>query len=52
MDNKYMYGFIGVVLGAAAGAGLGWYISKKQYEAIMADELVQIKNHYDISARR
>ena len=52
MDNKYMYGFIGVVLGAAAGAGIGWYISKKQYEAIMADELVQIKNHYDISARR
>ena len=46
MNKTYIYAAIALVVGAAGGAATGVYISKKRYEARLAEEVESVKVSY------
>lgn len=46
MNKTYIYAAIALVVGAAGGAATGVYISKKRYEARLAEEVESVKASY------
>lgn len=46
MNKTYIYAAIALVVGAAGGAATGIYISKKRYEARLAEEVESVKASY------
>ena len=46
MNKTYIYAAIALLVGAAGGAATGVYISKKKYEARLAEEVESVKVSY------
>ena len=46
MNKTYIYAAIALAVGAAGGAATGIYISKKRYEARLAEEVESVKASY------
>lgn len=46
MNKTYIYAAIALLVGAAGGAATGVYISKKRYEARLAEEVESVKVSY------